>query len=108
MFELDILIITGIVFAFLLIVVVLALVVPVSKDKTVCESQRSPVACKLVFSETARLSYADRMANMQPADNDRILEGNGKNHSLEAMSSVVTKGSTRVVSVLDQVGDIFS
>lgn len=60
-----------------------------------------------VFTEPLLNQYRTRMIENQPIDNDRLLHGNGKTHTLEAIACVAQQRSD-IPSVIDQVGDIFS
>lgn len=60
-----------------------------------------------VFTILLLNQYRSRMIENQPIDNDRLLPGSGKTHTLEAIVSVARQRSN-IPSVIDQVGDIFS
>lgn len=100
-----ILISAGVILVLLLLVVVVALCVPVSTKIT---DSAKIVVSELVFSEQARQGYVERMTDAQPAVNDRLLEGEGKNHMFDALAKVISNKDRSVHSVLDQVGDTFS
>lgn len=60
-----------------------------------------------VFTAELLDSYRAKMVSRQPIDNDRILPGSGKTHTLMAIGTVVDSEMS-IPSVLDQVGDVFS
>lgn len=60
-----------------------------------------------VFTEQLLNQYRTRMIESQPIDNDRLLHGNGKTHTLEAIACIAQQRSD-IPSVIEQVGDIFS
>ena len=99
---------------FLLVVVYLALRVPVgigSGDDTSAihaDTSTEMVNTVLSFPQEALQGYVARMKTMQPVFNDRLLDGEGKNHTLSKLASVASTEKTSVVSVLQQVGDTFS
>ena len=90
---------------FLLAVGKLAFSLPI--DNTPCNNSKATTTM-LKFSSDARQRYAERMTTLQPVDNDRLLDGEGKNHALEAIVKVVSVDNIAVASVLQQVGDTFS
>lgn len=60
-----------------------------------------------MFSDQLLDSYREKMISSQPIDNDRILPGYGKTHTLSAIAAVGDEKHP-VPAVIDQVGDIFS
>lgn len=101
----SILLSAGIILVFLVLIVVVALSVPMPAKDT---NSANTVVSNLVFSEQSHHNYVDRMTKAQPVFNDRLLEGEGKNHMLDAMAKVALNKDANVQSVLDQVGDTFS
>lgn len=63
---------------------------------------------KLNLPESAHQAYVKRMTERQPKDNDRLLPGGGKNHALEAMVSATSLEQIDEITVLQQIGDVFS
>ena len=63
-----------------------------------------------IFSNQLLASYREKMISSQPIDNDRILPGDGKEHTLSIIAAVTVAGGANhsIPSVIDQVGDIFS
>lgn len=59
------------------------------------------------FTTEMLASYRQRMICSQPIDNDRILPGRGKNHTLNCIASVTEQGSP-IPSVIGLIGDTFS
>lgn len=51
--------------------------------------------------------YTTKMIENQPFDNDRLLPGTGKNHTLEVIARMSDKQND-IPSVFNQIGDIFS
>lgn len=109
-----ILISAGCILCLLLVVAVLAFCAPISKTSvknvatSIVNAATAVTATVLRFPEYLLEQYAKRMATVQPIENDRLLEGRGKNHTLDAIASVATSYNSSVISVLDQIGDIFS
>ena len=101
----SILISAGIILVILLSVSVLAFCVPMPVQETMTPET---IVSELRLSEKARQQYVDRMTDAQPAFNDRLLEGEGKNHMFDAMAKVASSRELNARSVLDQVGDTFS
>lgn len=52
-------------------------------------------------------NYRKRMIGQQPFDNDRILPGRGKTHTLSVIAEVIDN-KCQTLPVITQVGDIFS
>lgn len=82
------------------------------RPQSVKDAQRgfSALICKLtvgMFSNQLLNNYRGKMISSQPIDNDRILPGYGKTHTLSAIAAV-GKASHPVPAIIDQVGDIFS
>lgn len=102
----------GCVLAFLLIAATLAFRAPVSSASATTISNTIVNTAMAVtvptFPQIALQNYAERMATAQPISNDRLLEGEGKNHTLNTLVSAVSSGNCSVISVLQQVGDTFS
>lgn len=61
-----------------------------------------------IFSNQLLASYREKMISSQPIDNDRILPGDGKEHTLSIIAAVAGGVNHSIPSVIDQVGDIFS
>lgn len=101
----SILISAGIIFVILLLVVVLAFCIPMPVEKTMPPKS---VVSELRFTEQSRQQYVNRMTDAQPVFNDRLLQGEGKNHMFDAIAKVASNRVTVAHSVLDQVGDTFS
>lgn len=104
----------GCVLVLLLIAAILAFRVPVSSasvntiSKTIVNTAIVATVTVLTFPKAALQKYAERMATAQPIFNDRLLEGEGKTHTLNALASAVSSDDCSVISVLQQVGDTFS
>lgn len=104
----------GCVFFLLLMTAILAFRVPISNasvnttSKTIVNSAIATTVTVLTFPKEVLQKYAERMANAQPFFNDRLLKGKGKTHTLDAMAATVSSDDCSVISVLQQVGDIFS
>lgn len=104
----------GCVLVLLLIAAILAFRVPVSSasvntiSKTIVNTAIAATVTVLAFPKAALQKYAERMATAQPIFNDRLLEGEGKTHTLNALASAVSSDDCSVISVLQQVGDTFS
>lgn len=106
------------IFCFLFVVLIFALSVPLHKDTpdisnedhklAVLRIQAVPRITKLNLSKSAHESYVSKMIEQQPRDNDRLLPGGGKNHALEAMVATISLDRTDTLTVLQQVGDVFS
>lgn len=59
-----------------------------------------------VFTAEQLDHYREKMISHQPIDNDRILPGSGKAHTLRAIDAVANSG-TPIPAVVEQVGDVF-
>lgn len=109
-----ILISAGCILALLLASAILAFRVPITSDYAkkiaadVVETAVEATVTVLRFPKSALQKYAERMATTQPISNDRLLDGEGKNHTLSAVASVASSSSSSVISVLTQIGDTFS
>lgn len=109
-----VLISAGCILALLLIAAILAFCVPVSNASvnttciSVVNSAITATVTVLTFPKDALEKYAERMATAQPIFNDRLLEGEGKTHTLNALVRAVSSDDNSVISVLRQVGDTFS
>lgn len=66
----------------------------------------SQVIQTIFFTSKLLEKYRKKMILCQPIENDRILPGTGKTHTLVAIDLVVD-AKVAVPAVLDQVGDIF-
>lgn len=64
------------------------------------------LAIDCVFTVEQLDHYREKMISHQPIDNDRILPGSGKDHTLKAIDTVAN-GQTPIPSVVEQVGDVF-
>lgn len=101
--------------AFLLIASILAFCVPINStpvnsfsNETISNKIEFPIVSSLSFPSICTENYAERMADAQPFSNNRLLDGNGKNHTLNALAIAVSSDTCSVISVLKQVGDTFS
>lgn len=69
-------------------------------------AQNTPSGC-VSFSQAQLHMYRDRMISTQPIDNDRILPGYGKTHTLSAIAEVARQACP-IPTAIEQVGDVFS
>lgn len=74
-------------------------------DKSLARTTQYMDRLNSLFPEHLCLRYSIHMRDSQPFDNDRILNGRGKKHTLELMVSV---SANDVPSILEQIGDVFS
>lgn len=104
----------GCILALLLIAAILAFRAPISRTSvntipnTIVNTAMAVTVTVLTFPKVALQRYAERMATAQPIFNDRLLDGDGKTHTLNALVSAVSSDDCSVISVLHQVGDTFS
>lgn len=98
-------------------VAILAAAITIQIEKTLGFKQKTIMLSENVAEVTGQIirhvftpdllnHYRDKMISCQPIDNDRILPGSGKAHTLTAIG-VVANGEILIPSVLEQVGDIF-